>query len=347
MRVTLKDVADQAGVNVATASRALSADKQALVKPATRLRVLEAANALGYRGNLQASALRRGRTGTIGVVVADLSNPFVGPVLRGIANALSSRDLLPIMIESRDSSEELARICDKLLAQRVDGLIVAAARCQDRALLRRVADEVPLVLAVRELPGSGICTVAHDDVAGGRLAAEHLLSLGHKRVAQLIGPQDISSFEARGRGFRDVIEAGGGECINIDAAVHLPTLEAGEQLATVLLNRPEDLPTALFAHNDSIAVGAIETMRASGLECPSEISVVGFNDVPLSDRLRVPLTTIRLPGYELGRLAAELGFVRHQGNRADTEVMLAPELVVRESTAQPREHSVEPAPSRS
>ena len=337
MGITLKDVANQAGVNVATASRALSADKQALVKPATRLRVLEAANALGYRGNLQASALRRGRTGTIGVVVADLSNPFVGPVLRGIANALSNRDLLPIMIESRDSSEELATICDKLLAQRVDGLIVAAGRYRDRALLRRVADEVPLVLAVRELPGSGIRTVAHDDVAGGRLAAEHLLSLGHRHVAQLIGPQDISSFAARRRGFREVVEAADGECIDVDAAVHLPTFDAGEQLATALLARSEELPTALFAHNDSIAVGAIETMRASGLECPGEISVVGFNDVPLSDRVRVPLTTIGLPGYELGRLAAELVSSDIEGTEPTTEkVMLAPELVVRESTAAPR-----------
>ena len=208
--VTLKDVAERAGVDVSTASRALSADKSSLVKATTRNRVLAAAEELGYRGNLQASALRRGRTGTVGVIVADLGNPFIGPVLRGIAGTLGSRDLLPIMTETRDLSSELAKVCDKLLAQRVDGIIATAGRYGDRALLKRVAREVPLVLAVRDLPGSGIPAISHDDVTGGRLAARHLLDLGHTRLAQLEGPEDIWSFEGRGQGFRDTVHAAGG-----------------------------------------------------------------------------------------------------------------------------------------
>ena len=341
MSVTLKDVADRAGVTVSTASRALSVDKNTLVKRSTRLRVIEAAEALRYRGNLQASALRRGRTGTIGVIVADLSNPFVGPVLRGIANGLSSRDLLPIMTESRDSSQDLATICNKLLAQRVDGLIVASGRYRDRSLLRRVAAELPTVLAVRELPGSGIRAVAHDDVSGGRLAAEHLLGLGHTRLAQLTGPQDIWSFEGRGQGFRNAVSAGGATCIDIDASVQLPTVEAGQRLAASLLDLPDDLPTAVFAHNDSIAIGAIAMLRARGFDCPRDVSVVGYNDVPLADQIQPPLTTIRLPGYELGRLAAELVLSGIEGTEPTTDkVMLAPVLVVRESTAAQR-HSGE------
>ncbi len=339
--VTLKDVAELAGVDVSTASRALSADKSSLVKRATRNRVLSAAEELGYRGNLQASALRRGRTATIGVIVADLSNPFIGPVLRGIANALGNRDLLPIMTETRDSSDELARICDKLLAQRVDGVITTAGRYRDRSLLKRVASEVPTVLAVRELPGSGIPAISHDDVAGGRLAAEHLLSLGHTRCAQLMGPEDIWSFEGRGQGFREAIAAAGATCIDITGAIRLPTVEAGLDLATELLDRSGRLPTAVFAHNDSMAIGAIGAFRERGLEVPADISVVGYNDVPLTDQLRPPLTTIRLPGYELGRLAAELVLTRIDGVESTAEkVVLAPELVVRQSTARPAADTV-------
>ena len=332
--VTLKDVADHAGVDVSTASRALSPDKSSLVSPATRSRVVEAAAVLGYRGNSQASALRRGRTGTIGVVVADISNPFIGPVLRGISSALSGRGLLPIMTETRDSSDELAQICDKLLAQRVDGIITTAGRYSDRALLKRVAGEVPTVLAVRQLPGSGIPTISHDDVVGGRMAAEHLLSLGHTQLAQLMGPEDIWSFEGRAIGFREAAAAAGAPCIDIQASVRLPTVDAGRILVGELLRRTGPPPTAVFAHNDSIAIGAIGALSERGLECPDDISVVGYNDVPLTDHLRPPLTTIHLPAYELGRLAAELVVTRIDGTEASTQtVVLAPELIVRASTA--------------
>lgn len=333
-RVTLKDVADAVGVNVSTASRALSSDRASLVNPATRARVVEAAERLGYRGNIQASALRRGRTGVIGVIVADLSNPFIGPVIRGVANGLSGRGLLPIMAETRDSSEELGRICDRLLAQRVDGIIITAGRYRDRKQLKQLAAETHTVLAVRQLPSSGIPTISHDDVTGGRLAAEHLLSLGHKHVAQLMGPTDIWSFEGRANGFRDAIESGGGTCADIAADIRLPTLEAGTQLTNIMLEQAgQSHPTAVFAHNDSIAIGAIVALRNRGLLCPEDVSIVGYNDVPLTGYVMPALTTIRLPAYELGRLAAELVVTRIDGAEDSTEtVTLVPQLVVRSST---------------
>ncbi|MFP5487034.1 MAG: LacI family DNA-binding transcriptional regulator [Acidimicrobiia bacterium] len=332
--VTLRDVAEHVGVNVSTVSRALSSDRSSLVSPETRARVRAAAAQLGYRGNVQATALRRGRTGTIGVIVADLSNPFIGPALRGISTALGNQGLLPIMTESRDSSEQLGRICDKLLAQRVDGIIVTAGRFGDEALLRRVANEVPLVLAVRQLPHSGLHTIAHDDLAGGRAAAEHLLELGHTRLAQLIGPQDIYSFRARGIGFRETVAAAGHACDDVAAGIVLPTLSAGRDLMNALLERTDgELPTAVFAHNDSIAVGALSAMRQAGLRCPDDISLVGYNDTPLTEYLTPALTTVRLPGYELGRLAAELVVTLSEGSMTTTKtVTIAPELVVREST---------------
>ncbi len=334
--VTLKDVAERAGVDVSTASRALSADKSSLVKAATRNRVLTAAEELGYRGNLQASALRRGRTGTVGVIVADLGNPFIGPVLRGIAGTLGNRDLLPIVTETGDLSTALAKVCDKLLAQRVDGIVTTAGRYGDRALLKRMAREVPLVLAVRDLPGSGIPAISHDDVTGGKLAAQHLLDLGHTRFAQLEGPEDIWSFEGRAQGFRDTVHAAGAFCDDIRRSIRLPTIDAGRQLATELLERGGPLPTAVFAHNDTMAIGAMATFRSQGIRVPDDISVVGYNDSPLTDQIQPPLTTIRLPGYELGRLAAELVLTHIDGTQSATDrVVMAPELIVRRSTAAP------------
>jgi len=332
--VTLKDVAEHAGVNVSTASRALSSDKRSLVNTATRRRVAEAAELLGYRGNLQASALRRGRTGTIGVIVADLSNPYIGPVLRGIASGLGGKGLLPIMTETRDSSDELARICDKLLAQRVDAVICTAGRQSDRVRLTRLAKETPTVLAVRNWPNSTVTSVSHDDAKGGRLAAEHLLSLGHTKLAQLMGPQDIGSFEDRTRGFLQAASEAGRECQLIDRAVHLPTLDAGRQLMDALLHRAgDDRPTGIFAQNDSMAIGALHLATERGLRCPDDISIVGYNDVPLTAYLTPALTTIKLPGYEVGRLAAEMAAsLIEDRTQSPSAVTLAPELIVRQST---------------
>lgn len=332
--VTLKDVAEAAGVDRSTASRALSSDKRSLVSPATRRRVLESAEKLGYRGNQTASALRRGRTGVIGVVVADLSNPFIGPVLRGIAKGLGGRGLLPIMTETRDSSAELARICEKLLAQRVDGVICTAGRLGDRAVLKRLAKETPTVLAVRRWPNSGMTTVAHDDVAGGRLAAEHILSLGHRKLAMLKGPQDVGSFEGRTRGFADAVRAAGHHCVMVDDDIHLPTLDAGRQLMQKLFDQAgPDLPTGIFAQNDSIAIGAMHLAADRGIRCPRDISIIGYNDVPLTAHLTPALTTIKLPGYEAGRLGAELvAALIDEPGRTTSSVTLAPELIVRDST---------------
>jgi LacI family transcriptional regulator len=205
----------------------------------------------------------------------------------------------------------------------------------DRATLTRLAKETPTVLAVRRWANSKITNVSHDDVDGGRIAAEHLLSLGHHRVAQLVGPLDIGSFEDRTKGFAERIAQSGGECIAIEGDVHLPTFDAGRDLMTRLLDTVgHDMPTAVFAQNDSMAVGAMHLAREHGVICPEDISIVGYNDAPLTAHLTPALTTIRLPGYEVGRLAAELVVsLIEDPEQPPTTVTLEPELVVRESTS--------------
>jgi LacI family transcriptional regulator len=151
-----------------------------------------------------------------------------------------------------------------------------------------------------------------------------------------MGPQDIWSFEGRARGFRDTILAAGASCQDVRTTLRLPTAQAGREVVSELLAQQDDRPTAIFAHNDSIAIGALGVFRDHDLECPDDISVIGYNDVPLTAHINPPLTTIRLPGYELGRLAAELVITPSGG--ADTaagKVQLAPELVVRASTGPP------------
>lgn len=142
---------------------------------------------------------------------------------------------------------------------------------------------------------------------GGRLAAEHLRSLGHTKLALLMGPQDIGSFEGRTPGFSEAVAAAGAECILVDEAIPLPTLDGGRELMEELLEQTAcDHPTGIFAQNDSIAIGAMHLARERGLRCPDDISIVGYNDVPLTAHLIPALTTIKLPAYEIGRLAAEL-----------------------------------------
>jgi LacI family transcriptional regulator len=331
MGVTLRDVARRSGVHPSTVSRALDPAKAWLVNPETRERVQAAAATLGYRRDLVASGLRRGRSATVAVVVADLGNPYIAPVVRGIENTLDGRGTMTLIAETRDDPDRFDRVFDHLLGRRVDAVITTAARTGSAAALQRMALLVPVVLAVRTLPG--FPALAHDDELGGRLAAEHLLDLGHRRLAQLRGPPDVSSFAGRAQGFRAAARARGVTVLDLPDTARGPTLPEGRRLARLLVD-VTPLPTGLFAHNDLMAFGALDVLAEHGLSCPRDVSVVGYNDSPLTDHTDPPLTTVRLPGYELGRLAAEMAvtLIDEPGRRPET-LTLSPSLVVRRSTS--------------
>jgi LacI family transcriptional regulator len=335
---TLKDVARIAGVHPGTASRALDPSKMWLVTPKTRARVESAARQLGYRPDIVARSLRSGTTKTIGVIVADLSNPFVGEVIHGIGGFLSPRGFMPLIVETFDDSERLALALDALRSRRVDAVIVTSTRGADAAVIRQmVEDGLRIVLAVRPLPGLDVPTVVHDDAGGGRLAAEHLLGLGHRRLGELRGAQDAQPFVDRARAFRTAVESAGATLVGIDDVAAHPSPSEGRRLMDVYLTTHDELPTAFFVHNDAMAIGAIDVLRQAGLRCPEDVSVVGYNDAPLSDHVTPPLTTIRYPGTEVGRFAAEVA-LRHveELDRPGVRVSFPAELVVRGSTAPPR-----------
>ncbi|WP_066041757.1 LacI family DNA-binding transcriptional regulator [Herbiconiux solani] len=346
---TLKHVAELAGVHIATASRALSDDRAHLVGDATRQRVREAADSLDYRGNALARSLRTGATGTIGFVVADLENPFVVAVLRGIEEECRPLGCMPVVAETHDDPQRLRSVVSRLLLNRVDAIIMSAARLADEEFILELESRLPVVLAVRGLAAApagasaapGVARhreVLPDDVRGARMATEHLLGLGHRRLAELPGTPEISSFAERSAGFRAALAAHPGTT-DLTRADHaaLSTVAEGRRLAAVLLAAPAGRrPTALLAHNDQMAVGALDAVHEAGLRCPEDVSIVGFNDVPLIDHLDPPLTTIRLPGLDVGRRSARLTFQALAGEAPPrTRTVLAPHLVVRASTSRP------------
>jgi LacI family transcriptional regulator len=289
---------------------------------------------MGYQPDLVASGLKRGRTNTVAVVVGDLGNPNIAPVLRGIANRLELAGLMSLISETQDDSARLERILNHLMSRRVDAVILTAARKRDGPRLRQLRRQgLPLVLAVQIVPGIRLPSCSNDDFLGGVLAARHLLSLGHRRVAQLRGPIDINSCYERAQGFTKTIAAAGAVEVVVRATAPTGSPEEGGLLMRTLLDRNGGRPTGIFAHHDLMAFGALTVAEERGLMCPRDVSIVGYHNLPHVERIVPPLTSIRQPREEIGRVAAELLVqMLTAPDRPPAPRKLAPELVVRKST---------------
>lgn len=334
-QVTLRDVADQAGVHISTASRALDDRQTWRLSDGTVKRVREAAATLGYLPDLVASGLKRGQTKTVGVVVAGFDNPYNAPLIRGISSVLEANGFIALVAETGESHERFERILWHLMQRRVDAIITAAVRRDDRELIESVVGQkVPIVLVTRSLPGADYPTVLHDDVAGGALAAQHLIRLGHRRLAQLRGPVDIDTFDRRGKGFRKAIEVAGAVDLTIDERAESPDVSNGRRLMELTLSQ-NDPPTAVFCPTDMMAVGGLEALAGRGLRCPENVSVVGYNDTELATHLSPPLTSVRLPSEESGSAAAKAALRAISDPGAEpTHFMLPATLIERRSTAE-------------
>jgi LacI family transcriptional regulator len=334
--VTLRDVAAAAAVHVATASRALDPESAHPVSPATRALVEQAAKRLGYRGHMMARGLRRGRSSTVGVVAADLTNPYTAPVLRGLEYALEPAGFMALVTESRDESTVLEKAVGHLLARQVDALVLISVRSSDRNRVLGWAQKAPIVLAVRKLPRSGVPAATHDDRSGGRLAAEHLAELGHRHVLQIPGPLDVQPFKDRYESFAATGHEIGLEVRSLPP-VTVSSYDEGRRVMREAIGAGLGPVTAVFAHNDGMAMGAIRALREAGLSCPVDVSVIGYNDVAMADAFDPPLTTIRLDGHEIGRQAGTIALAAIGGVTALPRFPPTPaELVVRHSTASPR-----------
>ncbi|MEX0705333.1 MAG: LacI family DNA-binding transcriptional regulator [Nitriliruptoraceae bacterium] len=334
--MTIRDVARVADVHISTVSRALDPRKRDLLADATLARVLAAVDELGYRPHLGARGLRRGQTATIGVVVPDLANPIFAPFARGATQSLDGKGYMPLLADTEDDAGRLERILHHLAERRVEAIIMTAARTGDVDLLLEVAEQgIPLVMAIRTVRDSGLLHVFHDDRLGGRLVAEHLVGLGHRRVGQLKGPLDVEPFLLRAEGFEAALPDDV-ELVDDWEPARWPTVADGHRIARQVFGSGRSAPTGLFVHNDVLALGALEVLRELGLRCPQDVSIVGYNDAAFAAHTSPALTTVRLGQIELGRRAGELAIrVIDDPDAAQGTESVVPELIVRESTAPP------------
>ena len=346
-RVTLRHIADAAGVHPATASRALNPRTAAMISDETRQRIQAVASRLGYIPSVPARTLRKGRSHTVGVIVADLENPYSGRMIRGVENALDGRGMMALVAETRDDVDRMARIVDHLLGRSIDAIICSGARKASERVLRKAFNQVPVVLVDRVLSGSGLPSVAPDDHQGGGLAARHLIDLGHTLLAQVKGSRDISSFERRARGFDDAVAASPAEQIELDETAAEPSVDEGSRIMSILI-ASSPVPTGVFAHNDHLALGVLRALDEHGLSCPGYVSVVGYDDLPVTEFTSPPLTSIHLPGYQLGRMAAELAVAMTEDpTYVTSDLVVSLTMTIRGSTAAPRSAPVPTAASSS
>lgn len=333
--VTIADVAAHAGVGAGTVSRVLNDSPR--VSEATRARVLAAIQVLDYRPNPLARGLSTGRCQTLGVMVPFFTHASAVERLRGVAAALdgSRYDLVLFNVETTvHRDEHLATLTRR---DRADGLLIMSLLPPPASLDRLTTSGVPIVLLDAEAPG--MPAVVTDDVAGGRLATQHLVDLGHERIA-FIGddpdnPLGFVAGSSREEGYRRTM-ADGGLVIPEGYVRHGPHVrEVARRLAAELIARP-DRPTAIFASSDTQAIGVLEAVRAAGLGVPEDVSVVGFDDVEVS--AYVGLTTVRQPLFESGSLAATmlLGMVGDDEVPSPLVRRLDLDLVERSTTSPPK-----------
>jgi LacI family transcriptional regulator len=331
--VTLSDVARAAGVHPGTASRALNPATRDRVSPATARRVLAAATRLGYQPNSLARGLRTRRSYTVGIMIPDLTNPLFPPIVRGVDEVLGPAGYSSLVTNTDNDEDREDLLFTTLRARQADGFIVATAH-RAHQLLDRMADEnVPMVLVNRTTDDRRIPAVIPDESAGIRAAVAHLTALGHRRIAHLAGPQGLSTGHGRYRAFVEAVAQPGlegGPVAFADAFTEAAGRIAARELLAV---RPR--PTAVVAGNDLLAIGLLDTLEAAGLRCPADISVVGFNDIPMLSRMTPPLTTVRIPQREIGSEAARL-LLDLMAEPGPAKLMLLPtRLIERASTAPP------------
>jgi LacI family transcriptional regulator len=338
-RVKLIDVAQAAGVHPGTASRALNPEAGGLVSAETTRRVVRAAKRLGYVPNTLARGLRTARSFVVGMVVPDITNPLFPPMVRGAEQVLSKAGYTLVLTDTDNDAATERRQVEQLRARGSDGFLVATARWDDPLIEELADNDVPAVLINRNTASHRLPYVGGDERAGVALAVDHLAALGHRGIVHLAGPQDTSTGRERASAFRHAMRVHGLPAARGLVRVCAAYSEHAGVEATVRLLAARQEFTAILAGNDLIALGALGVLADAGLRCPSQVSVVGFNDLPMVDKLTPPLTTVSLPLHEMGALAARmlLAQIDDPGQHGPVaQSLLGVELAVRGSTARAR-----------
>jgi DNA-binding LacI/PurR family transcriptional regulator len=329
-RPTIYDVARLAGVSTATVSRALNGTGQ--IAPATLATIEAAVEELGYRPNTIARSLVTKSTQTIALLLPDITNPFYAALVSGIQQSALSHGRTMLLCTTEGDPEREEHYLRVLQAKQVDGALVDGLVLPPDRIARFVEEGFPIVCLDRDIDARSIPLVQVDNRAGGRLATEHLIELGHIRVAHVTGAGELGISDERLAGYRDALTAARIEPDFELVAEGRFTEEGGHHAAKALLERHPDL-TAIFAANDLSALGVLNAVAETGRSVPADVSVVGFDDLRLAAYTSPPLTTVRQPGVEIARLATEILIGLTEGKQAERmRHLLEPELVVRGST---------------
>ena len=335
MPTTIADVARRARVSTATVSRVLAGHGRA--RPETRDRVFTAARELGYRPSGVARSLRQRATRTLGLIVTDIENPFFPQLVRAVEDAARDLGYAILLCNADDDPERESAYLDLLVDRWVDGVVIAASSLGGRHREWLADAQLPIVLINSTDPEIGLSSIASDNHAGGKLAAHHLVGLGHQRFGLIAAPPRNVDSPDRLAGARAALQAAGIADDQVLVASDEAGVAGGERAAADILDRDPRV-TALVAYNDLMAIGAMRAVRARGLQIPSDVSVVGFDNVDLSAYVDPPLTTIAQSTSEMGhwavtQLASELAdraTARATGaaDRLDSDEWLATHVVL-------------------
>ena len=331
-RVTHKDVAERAGVSVATVSYVLNHGPRP-VSPDTRARVEAAISELGYYPNEMARALRLQQSSTIGLIIPNIINPVFAEIAHELETACQKEGFLLLLCNSERKHEREQQLVQLLRAKQVDGVVIIP-HCEPLALIDPLLQaQIPVVVLEHDLPG--VHCIASDEVQGGFVATQQLIELGHRRIA-LIRRQPTSALSSRRyEGYRAALEAAGIPFAPALLVESLTTSQAAGAAAMQQLLALEEPPTAVFTHNDILAMGALHAIHRAGRNVPKDISVVGYDDISSAAYFSPPLTTIRSSRAEIGALAGRiiLQLVQSKGEVPPQTITFPVELVDRSSTA--------------
>ncbi len=333
MPVTIKDIAKRTGKSITTVSRALHGYDD--VSPETRAMIIQVAEEMGYTPNLLAQRLQKQRTDTIGFILPTFgprfSDPFFSEFLAGVGNAAGEAGYDLLVSTQPPGEKELKVYRQKVMGRQVDGFVVVRTRCHDPRIeyLREVG--VPFVAFGRTEEGLDYPFVDEDGAAGMRKLVEHLLQLGHRRIAYISPPLDLNFARERLRGVKGALA---------DAGLVLPedylvfgdlTQHSGLEQGGRLLDLPEP-PTAIIAGNDLMAFGVMSAAQKRGLQVGRDVAVAGFDDIPMAETAHPPLTTVHQPIYQIGRMITEMLIRIIRGEPVEsTQIILQPQLIVRRS----------------
>jgi LacI family transcriptional regulator len=332
--ISIREVAAHAGVSVGTVSNVMN--RPDIVAAATRDRVHASIKALGFVRNESARQLRAGRSRMIGLIVLDVANPFFTDVARGVEDEVSKSGLAVILCNSDDQLPRENGYLDLLEENRVQGILITPVGEDRRRLAQLQARGTPVILVDSRSPGRGQCSVSVDDVLGGDIAVTHLLETGHERIAFAGGPVSLRQVADRREGaLRALARAGAGPAELMGFETPALNVAAGKAAGSVIADtRPPDRPTAVFCANDLVAFGLLQEMTERKIKVPTDIAIVGYDDIDFAAAAAVPLSSVRQPRQLIGRTAAQLLLEEATGQdgHQHRQVIFEPELEIRRSS---------------